>query len=127
MSLRHHPSIRVVVKGESYHSAKSVLDEVAGCDSLRRNNKQTNYEKTERNGDIGEDGYIKLSLDSESGINILCNYSEGEITVEYFADRNEDVEEFKQAITLFENVIYPRVAEVVGESSVRMNITSKVI
>lgn len=126
MGRRYHPSIRVVVRNESYDGAESVLDNIAEDSSLRQTNKETKYERRERNGDVEEDGYIKLSLEEvESGISIFSNYSDGEITVVYDGDRNEDVSDFKEAISVFENVIYPKVAEVVGESAVRMNVTAR--
>jgi hypothetical protein len=126
MGQRYHPSIIVVVRNESYDGAESVLDNITEDSSLRQANKETKYERRERNGDVEEDGHIKLSLEEvESGISIYSNYSDSEITVVYKGDRNEDVSEFKQAISVFENIIYPRVAEVVGESAVRMNVTAR--
>jgi hypothetical protein len=126
MGRRYYPSIRVVVRNESYDGAESVLDNIAEDSSLRQTNKETKYERRDRNGDVEEDGYIKLSLeDVESGISIFSNYSDGEITVVYDGERNEDVSDFKEAISVFEDVIYPRVAEVVGESAARMNVTAR--
>lgn len=124
MGKEYYPTIRVSVRNESYDGAESVLDNIAEDSSLRQKNKEARYERTERNGDIEEDGHIKLSLEEvESGIEIFSNYSDGEIKVSHNSDRNEDIADFKEAISVFENIIYPRVIEVVGESSVSMNVT----
>lgn len=126
MGRRYYPSIKIVVRNESYDGAESVLDNVAEHSSLCQKNKEAKYERRERNGDIDMNGYIKLSLEEEeSGIDIFSNYSDGEITVLYDGDLNEDIEDFKEAISVFENIIYPRVAEVVGESAVKMNVTTR--
>lgn len=125
MGRRYYPSIKLVVRDESYDGAESVLENVAEHSGLRQNNKETRYERRERNGDIEVDGYIKFSLEVvESDVEISSGYNDGEITVEYVGNGNEDLEDFREAMSVFENIIHPKVAEVVGESAVRMNVTA---
>lgn len=126
MGRRYHPSIKVVVSDVSYDTAESVLDNVAGDESLRQKNRETKYERKERNGDVEEDGYIKLSLEErELGIDIFSNYTDGEVRITYDGSVNEDVSDFKKAISLFEDIIYPRVSNIVGENTTKMNVTAR--
>lgn len=128
MGQRAYPTINVQVEEVAYGIAEIILNKLAENDDFNQKNKESKYEKSEHNRQTDVKGYIKLSLTyQELDVDVFANYStrDERVKVEYQSERTEDVPEFRDAMEVFENSIYPTIARVIDEENIRMRVTTR--
>lgn len=128
MGTRYYPTVKLRVEDvPEYEFAESVLENVAEHESMNEKNHESKYQREKHNGTTKITGYIKLSLETDSDIDIFANFScsDGDINIISQGSRKESIDEFRKTLDVFEETIYPTVTEIFDEDKVRMNVTTR--
>jgi hypothetical protein len=121
MGTQYYPTVKIYESPTSWGAVEEIFTSLRDRDDVEMWNWERKYTEKEMNGDVEVDGYIKFSF-TVMGVDVYARYSDGEMAIHYQSDRIEDIADFQDAITAFEDVIVPEVEKVYGSEFTRAKV-----